>query len=285
MAKFILGGAQLGANYGVLSRSLSQRTRRAKSQDTIREAIVLGVGAVDTARSYPLSENLLGELSWPGEIHTKLEEGADPIKSLGLSLAALRRDSVDLVYLFHQLTSWSGYTRKQTEIVVDRLREKSTRIGISVYSAEDARDFHAIELVDVIQLPFNIFAQVDLAQLSHWKDDGKQLIARSVFLQGLLIDTSSLVIPGGLTYFLKSYHQVCQDFGRTPQEMAIGWVLQNPLFDGVVLGAESSAQLRESFWLYSTVRLTPEELEALESIPKPDSTLIDPRNWKIGEIK
>lgn len=282
MTKFILGGAQLGANYGAFSRPLNEKARRAESHETIRLADALGVTAVDTARSYPSSEELLGEYPWQGEIHTKLAGKLDPLKSLELSLVALRRDSIDLVYLFHQASTWSKNNRKRTEAELQRLRKYSRKIGISIYSVEDVKKFHSLDLIDVIQIPYNVASRIDLAELQLWRKDGKLVFARSVFLQGLLLDFTDAVVAPELQNFLNAFRQLCKNLGRSPQDLAIGWVLYTGMFDGIVIGAESPNQLRETYWSYSSTQLTKEEFEALESIPKPDSALIDPRAWKIG---
>ena len=276
--RLILGGAQLGANYGYHGENLDSSARQRVSLETLQMADRLGISAVDTARSYPNSEAIIRVSEWPGEVHTKLAKNQDPMGSAEDSLRALGRDSLDVLYLFHESSDWIEKDPHSVLKTCDELRQLALSIGISVYSQEELHQVGFLDQVDVIQIPFNLCYPGDYADLGSWRSLGKQIFARSIFLQGVLLGIPTSAPNPELQDFVRSFHQVASDFSRTPEEMAFGWVSSTGLFDAVIFGAEGANQVCRAIELAS-VSLTEEEVEALDSIPRPDPQSADPRTW------
>lgn len=278
--RFILGGAQLGSNYGLLSRNLDAFSRGLESQMTLEMASSLAINRVDTARTYPGSEEAIRDARWSGEVHTKLDKEMDPLESVRESLRALGRNKVEVLYLCHQPSEWAHVTEPAARGMISRLRRYAEKIGVSAYSAQEVLNFVALDEVDVIQIPHNVAVSAPLHILSEWRAAGFELVARSVFLQGLLLEQPKIPTKE-LRHFIERFRELCRDLGRSPAEAALGWVTFSRVFSHVIIAAESPAQLKQLGTGARRARLSEEEFQALSSLPRMPEEITDPRNWKV----
>jgi len=245
----IIGGAQIGQRYGLVRKTSFEAGEGI--QQLLDLAHVAGFSAIDTARTYGHSEQLIGSHSWSGLIHTKLDEYDAPERSLMTSLDALRRDEVDLLYVCHDASRVTNCSYDHWQKQFGVLRERSRAFGAAVYS--DQLDFPLLRFDEIqsIQIPFNILSPSMIrARVNEWNKSGKTINARSVFAQGFLLESSN---KKGGPEFLRSIgalHAVARNLEISPAELAFRWILSYPAIDGVVLGI---AQLQEinsvSQWL------------------------------------
>lgn len=239
--KLILGGAQIGQRYGSIRQSsFSQGQNLQKLFDVAKSA---GFTAIDTARTYGRSEELLGEHSWDGQIHTKLDENAQPRVSLSNSLDALRIDTVDLVYVCHDASRVANTSYAYWGPELKELGTRSRGIGAAVYT--DQLNFPLLEFAEIqtIQIPFNVLSPlVSRKKVSEWKIAGKTINARSIFAQGFLVANSNQNATSEVARSVGAFQDVARSLGIDPAELAFRWALAYPELDGIVLGI---AQLEE----------------------------------------
>jgi aryl-alcohol dehydrogenase-like predicted oxidoreductase len=240
--KLILGGAQIGQKYGSIRQSsFSQGQNLQKLFDLAKSA---GFTAIDTARTYGKSEELLGQHSWDGELHTKLDERDCPRISLSNSLDALRVDSVDLLYVCHDASRVSNTSYDYWGPELEKLRTRSREIGAAIYPEQ--LDFPLLDFAEIqtIQIPFNVLSPlVSRKKVSEWKTSGKTINARSIFAQGFLVANSHQNATSEVARSVSAFQDVAQSLQIDPAELAFRWALTHPELDGIVLGIAQLGEL------------------------------------------
>jgi aryl-alcohol dehydrogenase-like predicted oxidoreductase len=250
-----LGSVQFGQAYGV-----SNATGQVPLMDVaaiLRHAAVAGLSVLDTAANYGAAEDVLGTLSGlthPFRLVTKtiaLKNGLDAVLARARqSVATLGRKPVDLllVHSAADLRSDDGYALWNGLLA---LRDGGLfkGIGISAYVADDpaqlARDFRPAAM----QVPLSLLDQrlVRSGALAAVKDQGVEIHARSLFLQGLLFLEGDKLPPNlrHAAKHLESLRRKFADAGTTPLAAALAFALGRPEIDVGIVGVTSPAELEE----------------------------------------
>jgi aryl-alcohol dehydrogenase-like predicted oxidoreductase len=301
-ASLVLGTAQLGMAYGIANRTGAPSP--AEAEALILRALQLGITSFDTARAYGESENRLGRAlkdRTAARIITKLaplDELAldapartviDAVRaSTAASAEALGVPVLDTVLLHrarhlraHNGAAWDTLLNLQAE-------GRILHLGASVQSPDELRLALSFRAIGHVQLPFNLLdwrwrdpAIFDL--FSHRAD--VTVHARSIFLQGLLAaDDASLWpdVPGldkaGLVTALDA---LAQTIGReSAADLCLAYVRGMPFLQGVVIGAETIAQLEANAALAEKPPLDPDECLFVERfLPQVPVCLLNPAAW------
>ena len=268
VAKLVLGGAQLGLNYGV-NNSIGQPTTE-DAHSLLSQAVRSGVYYIDTARAYGVSEKVIGEWlkqGWSGrcKVITKLDPLSSLNKDANLDLVrlsvsnsiirschALGTNTLDVLMLHRaeHMTLWNG-------TIVDELLHQQAlgavqEIGVSVQNPMELEAALANTSISFIQLPFNILDE-------RWHSSIDKILAekskrnltihvRSVFLQGLLLSGNP---TSWLNAHVENYPEVIQWLTDTAvqyncssiYELCIRHACSQSWIDALVLGCESREQL------------------------------------------
>ena len=258
----------------------------------LETSLAAGVNLFDTAAMYSggASERRLGELAgdknvliaskFPGSFFFRTE---DMPKELEASLARLGRSSVDLYQ--HHFPSKSVSIPQLMDLLADAVDAgKVKAVGVSNYSAEQMRMAHAALARRGIPLASN---QVEYSLLHRQpevnglldacRELGITLIAYSPLAMGALTGKySTSVKASGLRRFLPNFNkkameavqpvvellrQVGERYSKTPSQVALRWLIENPLVLPIP-GAKNSKQALDNAGAL-TFRLTPEEIDAL----------------------
>lgn len=256
--KIAIGTAQFGLDYGI-SNSLG-----IVSDDEIGNILSLclikGVDTIDTAMAYGNSETRIGLHNLKNTFKVITKVPAIPNIKLGIYawlraevLASSKRLNAQPLYalLLHrpeQLLDSSGNDiyKALRKIQDDGFVE---RIGISAY------DPNLIDLIstkfkmDLVQAPFNIFdtRMSDSGCFSRLKNNGIEVHARSVFLQGLLLLGANDIPKQFLRWnsIFHTWHNWLEVSNLTALSACISYVHKLPEIDKIVVGVESAWQLRE----------------------------------------
>lgn len=302
-SKLVLGTVQLGMNYGIANTTGKPTDNEA--QQIVREAIAHGVTAVDCARGYGEAEMRVGKALAEGlaeqvKIITKLE-ALPKIEQFASKMALRAAVDASVLRSCHELRTRKIDTlllhRWQHRYVYDgviwkRLLELQqegliSRLGVSVQSPEEALQALTDENVQHLQLPFNILDW-------RWKDmkvpeavasrNDVVVHARSIFLQGLLSGERK-TWPNVKTDFVQVFTQrinsLVKEFNRSGWlDLCIAYVCAQTWIDGLVLGIETRAQLKENISLMQNPPLTSEECLILENQLKGTPVkLLNPAKW------
>ncbi|MEW6380742.1 MAG: aldo/keto reductase [bacterium] len=262
-SRLALGTVQLGMPYGVANRRGQPSPEDAC--EIIRTAFDFGVRIFDTAQSYGESEAVLGRcfqsLGVSGQVkvisklHPELNYH-DPSCLRESVLTSLKRLGVDSLYglMLHRaswLAEWStGLGASLAELKEQHL---TAFLGVSVYTPKETRDALAIDEIDLIQAPFNIFDRrlIFSGALEQARQLKKQMFLRSVFLQGLILMPLE-DLPEHLSFARPAMLQLeafCREYGLDRKGFALGYALHRSGEAILVIGAESTDQIRENMAL------------------------------------
>jgi len=247
--KLILGGAQIGQEYGLVRNSSFYDGQGV--QVLLREAEQVGFEAIDTARTYGRSEEIIGRFAWRGEIHSKLDEFSVPKLSLSESLDALGRNSIDLLYLCHDAARVSDTSHEYWDSRLTELRHGADSFGVAIYPEQMDFDLIAFPEIQTVQIPFNILSPRRVRErVAQWHSAGKKVIARSVFAQGLLLQRIPQNTRQDLTATIDFLHNLAEELALDPAELALRWCLSSDDIDGIVVGVSEVEELESiAYWL------------------------------------
>lgn len=299
----VLGTAQLGMDYGAANRS--GKPGEAEAQAIIAAALEAGIRDFDTARSYGESEARLGALLAARKdvrIVTKLspldglaesaarDEVTSAVRaSVEASRKALLRPRIDtlLLHRARHLKAWDGAAWD----ALRALRDEGVvgALGVSVQSPDEL--LHALGQRDVthIQMPFNLFdwrfRKPSLRARMAERSD-VTVHVRSTLLQGLLAaDDASLWpdMPGFDTpHVLRGLAALVEVLGRADlADLCFAYVRAQSFVHGVVVGAETAAQVKQNAAHFKRPALKPDEVEFVERfLPTLPESLLDPARWR-----
>jgi len=279
--KLALGTAQFGLDYGITNSEGKVQVEEVE--------LILGcakensINTLDTAASYGNSEEVLGSIGISDfQIITKtipLKNGVDEvIKHFQQSLTFLNKSSVNglLIHNVNEIEhkNFNTLFKELTELKRQGLVNK---IGFSIYTPEQV-DFLLKNFdFDLIQVPFNIFDNrlIQGGQLQALNNKGIEVHARSVFLQGVILDFNNLS-----NYFspwkkeFSIYQETVKDNGLSLLECALNFVLNIREIDKVLVGVNSERQLKE---IIQAVK----RRSNLSAYPINDINLLNPSLWKV----
>ena len=275
--QLVLGTAQLTQRYGITATRANHVEHVSEVLATAEEC---GIATLDTAPGYGASERVIGAYGWRGRVHTKIERAIEPAQSLESSLFALRRQSVDVLYL-HDSTE---VTRPDSAVLraAARLVGSGTRaIGASIYDVDEFDAAVTSSLVSVVQLPMNpIDRRFAGEPIRRARDAGVQVFTRSVMLQGVLLakpsELPSTVQP--LARFVSAFQSIAEHHELSPAALALGWIRAQAGLAGVIVGAQGARELRElaAAWVCDVPL---EAISAVDHLDTPPEHFADPRRW------
>jgi aryl-alcohol dehydrogenase-like predicted oxidoreductase/spore coat polysaccharide biosynthesis protein SpsF (cytidylyltransferase family) len=298
-----LGTVQLGMEYGVVNHA--GKPGKSEAIAMVRQAIMHGVTALDTARSYGDSEQIIGEAlsgAWASrtEVITKLstlaalppDASAEAVsaaidRSVSDSCTALRTNRLAtlLLHRWDHHVAWRGVAWRHLQELRDN--GKILRLGVSLYEPEEALSALQDPDVHLLQLPFNVLD-------SRWKAHGidRKLArrptvivhARSTFLQGILLHAADCW-PVSRDYdaplCVQRLHTLAQKFGReNVADLCLAYVRSQSWVTSLVVGCETASQLDENLRLFTLPKLTDEQCEEIEqTLAVVPDDLLNPSKW------
>ena len=278
--KLALGTVQFGLDYGVTNYDGQVTIDKVKS--ILNYAKDNGIDTLDTAAGYGNSEQVLGEVGVNDyQVVTKttsLKNGIDGvIKGFYQSLDSLNIGQVDGL-LIHNIddTKDKGFGKLFHKL--NELKEEGVikKIGFSTYTPEQV-DFLLENFdFDLIQVPFNVFDTrlIEGGQLQALKKKNIEIHARSIFLQGVLLDFDNLS-----NYFSRwkkqfdEYQGTVEKSGLSLLEYALNFTLNVQEIDKILVGVNSKKQLEEVVWSIKNK-------DRLDAYSIGDVDLLNPSLWK-----
>jgi len=281
MNKLALGTVQFGLDYGITNHDGQVTIDKVKS--ILNYAKDNGIDTLDTAAGYGNSEQVLGEVGVNDyQVVTKttsLKNGVDEvIKNFHQSLNNLNIGQVDGL-LIHDINEVKDKEFNDLFKQLNELKRQglANKIGFSTYTPEQV-DFLLENFdFDLIQVPFNVFDTrlVQGGQLQALNNNGVEIHARSVFLQGVLLSLSNLS-----NYFstwgaeFGTYQELVKDSGLSLLEYSINFALNMKEIDKVLVGVNSKRQLME-------ITAAIKEVGNIKAHPINDINLLNPSLWKL----
>ena len=280
--KLILGTVQFGLNYGI--NNTQGKPEKENVFQILSYAHEIGIRYLDTAELYGNAHDLIGEFhklnpSKKFEIITKFPHQFD--NSLGEKINTyLSQLAVNHLHaiLFH---SFDSYVKHRSEL--NGKINKVTKIGVSVYTNAQMEEVLNDANIDIIQLPFNLFDNIHLRGelLIKAKEKNKIIHTRSAFLQGLFFmkKDNSNKIRVKLEKELDLISDISLKYSISIGSLALNYCLRQPQIDGVLIGVDSLAQLKENI-KYAEMNVSDEYMKEINAIKIDDIELLNPSLWK-----
>lgn len=298
----VLGTVQLGVTYGVANQA--GMPDESTAGEVLATAAAVGVTHVDTARAYGESEQRVGRALGRGlsehlRVVTKVRPLDDVpadgpagwgeqavLASAQTSLRLLGTDAVDAL-LLHRAADWSRAGVRQGLLAL-RDNGQARLVGASLSTPAELLDLLEDPEVGYVQLPFNLLDR-------RWLDDAVVaglearpdvvVTVRSAYLQGLLVTPDARwPAHAGLDQadLTARVLGLVEELGReSAADLCLAWVLGHPWVTSVVVGAETSDQVRDSARLTRHAPLSPEEIaRVVDVLPPGGDDLVDPSRWR-----
>jgi len=204
---------------------------------------------------------------------------------------SLRRLGLDYVDIFYHHRPDPHTPLEETILALDLLvkQGKALYIGISNYNAEES--LAAVKLLSELKTPF-VLHQMRYNIMERWAEEGLLsllasagigAIAYSPLAQGLLTERYLDGIPQDSRMareeFLKSERltedylkginqlkQIADERGQSVAQLSIAWLLRNEGISSVLVGASSTAQLKDNIKALEALSFSQEELDAIDTI-------------------
>ena len=290
MNKLAIGTAQFGMDYGIGSSPGKVSINEVKK--ILEYAKSTNIDMLDTASAYGKSEKTLGELNVDEfKVVTKTRHFNAPKitdddvnllnRDFDKSLKDLKLDSVYGLLIHNADDLMKPGASKIIEFLQNLKKiNKIKKIGVSIYENKHLSFVLENFDIDLVQLPLNIFDRrlIDNGMLKLLSQEGLEVHARSIFLQGLiLMENSSRPHKFDRWDSLwKAWSEWLNDHHISPLEASIRYAMSFSEISKVLVGIDSVNQLIEIMDAASGV---------LPPIPNDlytdDSLLLNPSNWDL----
>ena len=297
--KFALGTVQFGMDYGIQGGTKV-------SQEMVNEILALAmenkIDHFDTAASYGTAERALGhyiEKSLVSKnrmrIISKLQSNAFTekpqifwkdivLRNISKSLKNLNVSELE-AFLFHK----AEYIFDDRAVqVLDYARKEgfARKIGVSIYTPEEALKAVEYDEIKVIQIPYNVFDQRlnKCGFFDKAKAKDIEVYARSSLLQGLLM-MSPASLPKKMRFaerYLTRFLSICREYHISPLKAAIGYVGGHPDIDYIVFGVDNKVHLSE-YLSMQDVKISEEMIKTFQKeFEDVEEKLVNPILWNSG---
>jgi L-glyceraldehyde 3-phosphate reductase len=208
------------------------------------------------------------------------------LASLDQSLKRMGLEYVDIFYS-HRFDPETPLEETMGALDTAVRQGKALYVGISSYSAERTRE--AVAILRRLGTPLLIH-QPSYSMLNRWiepdlvavlKEEGVGCIVFSPLAQGLLTDRYLDGVPEGsrashpgsmrpemLTEEnlakVRGLNEIAKRRGQTLAQMAIAWVLRDPVVTSALVGASSVEQLEQNVAALDKLELSPDELKEID---------------------
>ena len=239
------------------------------------------VKVIDTAPAYGEAEEVIGRHGREFTVHTKLAKGVGAIESMRRSMKVLNRPKIDLLYL-HDVDQLNVRPRETIAELEQCLDEGAERVGVSVYDIESVEEILSYGVVGAIQLPLNPLDRRFVDVLPRIHDAGCACIARSIFLQGVLLEDPKNLRPevSHLGDQVREFRRLCEKEGVTALEGCLAWTRAQVLLEGSIIGVQTSYELAEIMDAWTRVSQIDLDIDRLGSIAMVENDAVDPRRWR-----
>jgi aryl-alcohol dehydrogenase-like predicted oxidoreductase len=292
--RLALGTAQFGMDYGIVPVSLPLKLDEVKQ--ILIESINSGIGILDTASTYGVSEDIIGStlIAHHFQIITKT-----------LPIRKSKIDSNDLnnvINAFDESLIKMGQKQLSALLVHDandllvpggdaiwrwmeeiKLAGTVNRIGVSLYDCDIAYQLINRYNIDIIQMPCNVLDQriIDNNFYDFCRINNIAIHVRSIFLQGaILMEPSRLpVFLSGLRPYLEQLRKNAFALNLSIYDLALAFVLQQSAIENIIVGVQNKKQIKMLISSLSEIQNLEKLAINWNSLRCSDKKLIDPRFW------
>jgi len=288
-----LGTVKLGLpDYGFSS---SNEKSDFNASRFLKQVEAIGITKFDTSPRYGESEKILGkhikQSKYVPFVSSKIDglKPNDPnsprymVASVKTSLEKLNKDALDICYLHqNEMDILSdSYVHEGIRYLKDlKLIEKS---GASVYNHEECRYCIDSEIFDIIQIPVNVFDLSFYNQFVHNNQTSLHFVVRSLLLQGILANRSTIVArirkSEEVLEYLSKFDNLGKNYGMSALELGLVIVFSLSRIDHFIIGTTSIENLKKDIE-YLNKKPPAQVYRAVFKMASQKKSWTNPRNWK-----
>lgn len=291
--RIALGTVQFGLDYGV--SNTSGKTTPDEVCRILQQARASGIDTLDTAYQYGDSEAVIGSLSELTDglrIITKTRSfhcqviNNEHLDSLDHgfeeSLKRLRRQSVEglLIHDVRDLFAQNG-ERLYARLCHYRDTGRVKKIGVSLYTPEQAMHVLRNYDIDIVQIPLNLMDRrmLNTGLLERFKRSSVEIHVRSAFLQGLFFMAPEAISEtlSDARPFIVVIQERARTYGVSVGVLALGFLQDIPEIDRIVIGVNTAEQLVTNLRDYEQAC---KALFNFDDLACEDINIIDPTCWR-----
>jgi aryl-alcohol dehydrogenase-like predicted oxidoreductase len=284
--KLILGTVQMGLSYGINNKS--GKISLQNSIEILEYAYDSGIEILDSAAAYGNAHEVIGAFHEKHpekrfKIITKLphETNMNITEKVDEYLNELRVDQLDAL-LFHSFSTYKSHLDDFEVLRQLKADEKTRQIGVSVYTNEELETVLSNDDIDIIQLPFNLFDNVNLRGdlLKIAKSKGKTIHTRSALLQGLFFKdvSDNAKIVQNLNSELQTLTKISRTHKIPISKLALSYCLIQSNIDNVLIGVDSIEQLQNNLQAVN-YDLKQNVIDEINTIKIKNLDLLNPSLW------
>lgn len=289
--KMILGTVQLGLDYGI--NNCIGKPSIDEAYKILEYAYSKKISTLDTASSYGDSEDIIGnyivQRKHPFNLCTKLPVNIKSKKIKDYFYNSINKLNVSRlnVYYLHR------FEQCKDESIIKQMKKLKDEglielIGVSIYEPKELKYIvdELWDIIDVVQLPYNIFDNsrwLSNNLLKEAKEKRILLYARSIYLQGLVFlnPDSDKAKQLGVVKQIQKLCELAESQNISLQELAMNFVATSSYIDKYLVGCEKLEQIKTNIETKEKIKLLSNNI--ISEIVKISSTIseriIDPRKW------
>lgn len=287
LENIILGGAQLGMNYGINNHPTLNKK---EVFEILQFAVSNGISIIDTAEIYGESMELIGEFIKENPNNLEIISKLDPsLNFKNINFKKHVQNKLDIVglrsfygYMFHSYKCFKGNDMCFNQLVDIRDSGLINKIGISLYETNNIIDVVQNYKFDFIQIPFNLLDnekdKVEILKIA--KKKKIKVHVRSVFLQGLFFkpfdEYSKTLEP--LKKYMKRLTEISLESKTDIECLALKYTLKKDYIDKVIFGVHNLQQFSKNIRIINSDISIPDD--QIEEIIVKEKDLLRPYNWK-----
>ncbi len=284
--KLILGTVQMGVAYGINNHS--GKISMQHSIELLDYAFDHGIELLDSAEAYGNAHEVIGVFHKKHpekqfKVITKLphQSNMDIRAKVDDYIEELKVDQLHAL-LFHSFATYRDHSEHYDVLNTLKLEGKTKFIGVSVYTNEELETVMMNDDIDIIQLPFNLFDNVNLRGdiLKKAKAKGKMIHTRSAVLQGLFFKdpNDDMRIVQKLKNELLQISNISKRHHISISQLALSYCLSQPTIDNVLIGVDSIEQLKDNLSAVN-YNLDSMVIDDINNIHVQNLDLLNPSLW------
>lgn len=289
LKKIIFGTAQFGGNYSYKKINVFSQK---KINSLLNFLVKKGIDKIDTADGYISAHIKIGnynksvnrkfkiftKLSFkkllykPEYLDKKIENIAEELKVSKLNI------------LLHN-PSIKQIRSSNFKIILNNLKKNKfvDFVGVSVDTPNEFFLCIKIKEVQFIQFPFNLIdGRWDIEKIKKLKKK-KFLIARSIFLQGILLDKNKQRFPLKIKKKIFKLNKKIKEFDKNQKilKFLLSYVNSNDWIDYFIVAVENLNQLKKCLNINNYYNIRNEQKKIiLKKLAIKDNKILRPYNWK-----
>lgn len=289
--KFIFGSA----GFGMPEYGFSSSNKPSQFISYLRYLYDVGVRHIDTAPSYGHSEKTVGTFHqnsvqkfsmWTKvdglEINSQYTKDK-VFKSLKESINKLNVDYVECLYLHQNDINIIEDKFVQKALEEIKLSGLAKKVGVSIYNSLELKRSLSLKVYDVIQLPVSA-ANTHLYNIANKHTCKKTLVARSIFLQGSLLNVENkkkyFNYYSEISNMVKLLRELAYSYKIDYLSMLISYIHSLDGLSHIIVSSKNRCNIDEIL-KKSEPRLCNNIKLKLNEISKNQNDWTNPRNWLV----